>query len=79
MTQINVRDFIDELRFNIREKDTIKAKLVLSKIGEVDDRTRKMALFEINRTEDVFAIPLIVSLIAEYRDLGSVGRGRRLH
>jgi CheY-like chemotaxis protein/HEAT repeat protein len=69
MPQINVREFIDELRSNIREKDTIKAKLVLSRLGDVDDRTRKMALFEINRAEDVFAIPLIVNLIADYRDL----------
>jgi HEAT repeat protein/CheY-like chemotaxis protein len=69
MTEINAKDFIEELRFDIREKDMIKAKLVLSKIGAVDESIRKMALFELNRAEDTFAIPLIVNLIAEYRDM----------
>ena len=69
MTEINARDFIEELRFDIREKDLIKAKLVLSKLGVVDDTIRKMALFELNRAEDTFAIALIVNLIAEYRNL----------
>jgi CheY-like chemotaxis protein/HEAT repeat protein len=69
MPGIDDRDFMEELRFDIREKDMIKAKLVLSKIGAVDHGTRKMALFELNRADDVFAIPLIVNLLAEHRDL----------
>jgi CheY-like chemotaxis protein len=69
MAEVNARDFIEELRFDIREKDMIKGKLVLSKIGAVDDRVRKMALFELNRADDAFAIPLIVNLVAEHRHL----------
>ena len=69
MTRINPEDFIAELRFDIHEKDMIKAKLVLSKIGSIDEDTRKMALFELNRADDEFAIPLIVSLIADHRML----------
>jgi len=69
MPEIDATDFIEELRFDIREKDMIKAKLVLSKIGSVEDPVRKMALFELNRAEDSFAIPLIVNLIAEHREL----------
>jgi len=69
MPEINAGDFIEELRFDIREKDMIKAKLVLSKISAVDDSVRKMALFELNRAEDDFAIPLMVNLIAENRHL----------
>ncbi|PIE67925.1 MAG: response regulator [Deltaproteobacteria bacterium] len=69
MSQINTTDFIEELRFDIREQDMIKAKLVLSKIPEVDDSVRKMALFELNRADDAFAIPLIVNLVAEHREL----------
>jgi hypothetical protein len=42
---------------------------VLSKIGDVDDSVRKMALFELNRADDAFAIPLIVNLVADHRDL----------
>ncbi len=72
MPEINAGDYIEELRFDIREKDLIKAKLVLSKIGAVDDGVRKMALFELNRADDAFAIPLIVNLIAEHRELARV-------
>jgi CheY-like chemotaxis protein/HEAT repeat protein len=70
MTEINAKDFIEELCFDIREQDMIKAKLVLSKIGGVDESIRKMALFELNRAEDTFAITLIVNLIADYKHLG---------
>ncbi len=69
MTGINSKDFIEELRFDFKEKDMIKAKLVLSKLSEVDESIRKIALFELNRADDTFAIPLIVNLLAEYKDL----------
>jgi CheY-like chemotaxis protein/HEAT repeat protein len=69
MPEIDAVDFIEELRFDIRENDLIKAKLVLSKLGRVDESVRKMALFELNRADDTFAIPLIVNLIAEHREL----------
>lgn len=69
MPEIDATDFIEELRFDIHEEDMIKAKLVLSKIGAVDESVRKMALYELNRADDVFAIPLIVNLIAEHRNL----------
>ena len=69
MPEINATDFLEELRFDIQEQDMIKAKLVLSKIGSVDDSVRKMALFEVNRADDTFAIPLIVNLIADNREL----------
>jgi len=69
MTVINADDFLDELRFDIEENDRLKAKLVLSKIGVVDSNIQKMALFELNRADDEFVIPLIVDLMAEYPQL----------
>ena len=69
MPEIDASDFLEELRFDIREQDMIKAKLVLSKIGAIDDSVRKMALFEVKRADDTFAIPLIVNLIADHREL----------
>ena len=69
MPEIDAAHFLEELRFDIREKDMLKAKLVLSKIGVVDASVCKMALFELNRADDTFAIPLIVNLIAEHREL----------
>jgi CheY-like chemotaxis protein len=63
MAQIDPQDFIKELRFDIKEKDIIKAKLVLSHMDEVDAATQKMALFELSRADDQFAIPLIIEVL----------------
>jgi CheY-like chemotaxis protein len=69
MPEVNAMGFIEELRIEIKKKKMVKAKLLFSKIGAVDESTRKMALLELSRSEDNFAIPLIVNLIAEYRGM----------
>jgi hypothetical protein len=69
MTPINPQDFIKELRFDIKEKDAIKAKLVLSHLEKVDVATQKMALFELSRADDQFAIPLIVEVLVRKPEL----------
>jgi len=69
MANINGQDLVDEIRFNIKEKDFLKARLVLSSLGEVDRKTQKQALFEISRAEDDFSIPLITRVIANSPDI----------
>ncbi|MEJ2640235.1 MAG: HEAT repeat domain-containing protein [Desulfosarcinaceae bacterium] len=69
MTQIDPQDFIKELRFDIKEKDAIKAKLVLSHLDSVDTATQKMAFFELSRADDRFAIPLIVEVLVRKPEL----------
>ncbi len=70
MAAINAQHFIEELRFDIETRDQIKASLVLSHFDEVDDKTQKMALFELSKAPDNFVMPLIVNLLAEQPDLG---------
>jgi CheY-like chemotaxis protein/HEAT repeat protein len=65
MADINPQDFIEELQFDIKTKDKIKAHLVLKHFDEVDDKTRKMALFELSRADDEFVIPVLVAVLAE--------------
>ena len=65
MAKINEQDLLDEIRFDIKEKDLIKARLVLSAIEHVDRKIQKQALFEVSRSEDEFAIPLLAGVIAE--------------
>jgi len=65
MAKINEQDLLDEIRFDIKKKDLIKARLVLSALGHVGPKTQKQALFEISRTADDFAIPLLAGVIAE--------------
>jgi CheY-like chemotaxis protein len=69
MAKINEQDLLDEIRFDVKKKDLIKAKLVLSSLGHVGRKAQKQALFEISRTDDDFAIPLLAGVIAEHPDL----------
>jgi CheY-like chemotaxis protein/HEAT repeat protein len=69
MAKINEQDLLDEIRFDVKEKDLIKAKLVLSNIGHVNRKAQKQALFEVSRADDDFAIPLIAGVIAEHPDV----------
>jgi CheY-like chemotaxis protein len=64
MNKINEQDLLKELRFDIKVRDLLKAKLVLSHIEKVSERTQKLALFELSRAEDDFAIPLLAGVIA---------------
>ena len=69
MVKINEKDLLDEIRFDIKEKDLIKAKLVLSALEHVSRKTQKQALFEVSRAEDDFAIPLLAGVIVENPDV----------
>ena len=69
MAKINEQDLLDEIRFDIKKKDLIKARLVLSALGHVGRKTQKQALFEISRTADDFAIPLLAGVIAKNSDV----------
>ena len=69
MAKINEQDLLDEIRFDIKKKDLIKARLVLSALEHVDRKTQKQALFEVSRSGDDFAIPLLAGVIAENPDV----------
>ncbi len=69
MAKINEQDLLDEIRFDINEKDLIKARLVLSSLEHVSRKAQKQALFEVSRSDDDFAIPLLAGVISENPDL----------
>jgi CheY-like chemotaxis protein len=69
MAQINTQDFIDELRFDLKQRDKIKARLVLAHFDDVDDATRKMALYELSKGDQEFVIPLLVGILATNANL----------
>ncbi|MBR9980495.1 MAG: response regulator [Desulfatitalea sp.] len=64
MAEINPDHFIEELRFDIKSKDLIKARLVMAHFAEMDPQTQRTALFELNRAPDTFVFPLLVGLLA---------------
>ncbi len=69
MSQINEKDLLEEIRFDIKVKDMLKARLVLSSLGKVSRSAQKQALFEVSRTEDSFSIPLLAGFIANSPDV----------
>ena len=64
MGRINEKDLLDEIRFDIKVKDLIKAEIVLASLEDVSKKTQKQALFEVSRAEDDFSIPLLTRFIA---------------
>ncbi len=64
MGKINEQHLLDEIRYDIKHKDIIKARLVLAELDSVGPETQKKALFEVSRAEDAFSIPLLAGVIA---------------
>ena len=64
MGKINEQHLLDEIRYDIKHKDIIKARLVLAELDCVGPETQKKALFEVSRAEDAFSIPLLAGVIA---------------
>lgn len=70
MTEINAQHFIEEVRFDIKTNDLIKARLVMAHFDDVPESTQKMALYELSKAEESFVIPLLVGLLADNPRLG---------
>ncbi|MFZ1983625.1 MAG: HEAT repeat domain-containing protein [Desulfatitalea sp.] len=68
MTDVNPQHFIDELRFDIKANDQIKARLVMAHFNEMDSQTQRIALLEISRAPDSFVFPLLVAVLAAAHD-----------
>ncbi|MFH1993807.1 MAG: HEAT repeat domain-containing protein [Pseudomonadota bacterium] len=64
MGHIKEQDLLDEIRFDIKVKDLLKARLVLASLEQVSRKVQKQALFEVSRAENDFAIPLLAGVIA---------------
>ena len=69
MRKINEQDLLNEIRFDIKKKDILKAKLVLTSLDFVSRETQKKVLFEVSRAEDDFSIPLLTGVIANNLEL----------
>ena len=64
MGKINEQHLLDEIRFDIKQRDIIKARLVLAELDNVGHETQKKALFEVSRADDEFSIPLLAGVLA---------------
>ncbi len=64
MTPIDHHEYIDELLYTIKRKDSIKANILLRHIDQLDEQTQRRLIFELSRTDDAFSLPLLASLIS---------------
>ncbi|MBW2108063.1 MAG: response regulator [Deltaproteobacteria bacterium] len=69
MAEINEQDLLDEIQFDIKEKDLIKGKLVLASLGAVSRETKRKALLQVAQADNDFAVPLLAGVIGAYPDL----------
>ncbi len=72
MTEINARELIEELQFDIKTGDKLKAHLVLKHLADVDPSTRKVALLHLARAETAFTISVLTGLLADCKQDESV-------
>ena len=54
---------LEEFLFNCKENDIIKAGLVLEHFDQFGEAQQRRILFELNKTDEAFAIPLFIHLI----------------
>lgn len=71
MPGIDARDYIEELLYCIKKKDTVKAKVLLQHFDKVDETAQRRFIFELGRSDEDFSLPLLASLLAENPDLSA--------
>ncbi len=65
MAELNSQHMIEELQANIKTGDSLKAQLVLSCLGQVDQKTRTKLIYLLSRAEPDFSVPLFIYLLTE--------------
>ena len=69
MRDVNSQHVLQELVDNIHAKDQIKARLVLDHLRYLDEQTQKRLLYELNKCDTPFVIPLLVYLVVRHPDI----------
>jgi len=64
---INAKDMIDAFKQSLDDKDPIKARVILSYIEEVDNKTQYRLLFELVRSDINFHLPLLMYLMDQHQ------------
>jgi len=62
LSGLNFDDYVEELRYNIETKDSIKAGYLIEQFPELDPPDQNKILFELSRADDEFSIPLILNI-----------------
>jgi CheY-like chemotaxis protein len=60
---VKTDEFINELKFCIKENDIVKTKALIQFFPELDEKSKVRVLYEINKAEDEIAYPSLVHLL----------------
>lgn len=69
MADLNTQHMIDEVRDNIQTGDTLKTKLVLSHLTDVDLKTQNRLIYELSRGDVKFTVPILLHLMTEHVEI----------
>ncbi len=69
MADLNSQHMVDEIRDNIKTGDTLKTKLVLSHLNDVDLKTQNRLIYELSRGEVKFTVPILLHLMIEHVEI----------
>ncbi|MGM0417092.1 MAG: HEAT repeat domain-containing protein [Thermodesulfobacteriota bacterium] len=60
---VKTEEFINELKFCIKENDIVKTKALIQFFPELEEKSKVKVLYEINKAEDNIAYPSLVHLL----------------
>ncbi len=69
MADLNTQYMIDEVRDNIQTGDTLKTKLVLSHLNDLDLKTQNRLIYELSRGDVKFSVPIFLHLMTEHVEI----------
>ena len=69
MAALNTTHMVEEIQENIKTRDSIKARIVLSHIGQVDKTIQNRLVYELLRGDMEFTSPLLLFLLTEHSDV----------
>ncbi len=69
MADLNTQHMVDEVRDNIQTGDTLKTKLVLSHLNDVDLKTQNRLIYELSRGDVKFTVPILLHLMTEHVEI----------
>ena len=69
MAELNGQHMIEEIQDNINTGDALKAQLVLSHLGEIDQKTRTKLVYLLSRADVDFSVPLFLYLLQHHSNV----------
>jgi len=69
MAAYDAQHMIEEVQANIKTGDTLKTKLVLAHLGEVDLKTQNRLIYELSRGDVHFTVPILLHMMTEHPDI----------